>query len=292
MRRGSDKAHAVSVVASRRVYETLISPGYYIAVSSGLALAAFLVTGFAASIDTSGFDYHLNPIYDLIGRTIEGGFGAAFVGRLFAEGPLVAALYIGAAPVFLYLALSTIFRFTVERSVGAIELVVYGPADGTSYFLASYVKDLLLSAVAIVVLVLFLLLAAAANNLYVGPMLIQSLVVLIPLAAAAFAYAVLAAVLTDNAAGAITLFAAVWLLFLLLLAGRFMIVEGYARNLANVLGSMLQWVSPLFYWGIGLRSAGGGHHGLFALSLLLLLALATGLLAASSRILAARGVRS
>ncbi len=288
----NEKVHAVSVIASRRLYETVISPGYYIAVSVGMALAALLVTGFARSIDTSGFDYHLTPIYDMIGRTLEGGFGAPFLDRLFAEGPLVAALYVGVVPVFLYLALSTIFRFTVERSVGAMELVVYGPADGTSYFLASYLKDLVLGTAGVAVLMLFIVLAAAANNLYMGPMLFQSLAIIVPLAAAGLAYAVVAAVLTDNAAASITLFAAVWILFLLLLAGRFMIVEGYARNLANVLGWILQWASPLFYWGLGLSSVGFGNVGLFLLSLLLLLVLAVVLLAASSRILNARGVRA
>jgi hypothetical protein len=288
----NDKLHAISVIASRRLYETVISPGYYIALSVGLALAALLVTGFAASIDTSGFDYRLNPIYDLMGRTLEGGVGASFFDHLFSEGPLVLALYVGIAPVFLYLALSTIFRFTVERSVGAVELVVYGPADGTSYFLASYVKDVVLGAAATVVLLLFLLLAAAANNLYVGPMLLQSLLIIVPLASAGFAYAVLASVVTDNAAASIALFAAVGILFLLLLAGRFMIVEGYARNLANVLGGILQWVSPLFYWGLGLRTLGFGNVGMFVLCLVLLLALSAALLAASSRILNGRGVRA
>ena len=288
----NEKRHAISVIASRRLYETLISPGYYIALSVGLALTAFLVTGFAASIDTSGFDYRLNPIYDLLGRTLEGGFGASFFDRLFSEGPLVLALYIGILPVFLYLSLSTIFRFTVERSVGAVELVVYGPADGTSYFLASYVKDLVLGAAGVAVLMLFLLLAAAANNLYLGPMLMQSLAIILPLAAAGFAYAILAAVTTDNAAASIALFAAVGILFLLLLAGRFMIVEGYARNLANVLGWILQWASPLFYWGLGLRSVGFGNPGMFLLCILLLLALSAALLTAASRILNARGVRA
>lgn len=292
MREMNEKVHAVSVVASRRLYETLISPGYYIALSVGLAVTALLVTGFASSIDTSGFDYRLNPIYDLLGRTLEGGFGASFFDRLFSEGPLVAALYVGVLPVFLYLSLSTIFRFTVERSVGAVELVVYGPADGTSYLLASYVKDLVLGAAGVAVVLLFLLLAALANNLLVGPMLLQSVAIILPLIASGFAYAILAAVLTDNAAASIALFAAVGLLFLLLLAGRFMIVEGYARNLSAVLGWMLQWVSPLFYWTLGLRSAGFGSIGMFLLSLLLLLALAAGLLAASSRILDARGVRA
>ena len=288
----NEKVHAVSVIGSRRLYETLVSPGFYMALSLGLALAALLTTGFSTSIDTSGFDYRLNPIYDLLGRTLEGGFGAAFFDRLFSEGPVVLALYVGLAPVFLYLALSTIFRFTVERSVGAVELVVYGPADGTSYFVACYVKDLVLGAAAVVVLLLYIALASSANNLYLGPMLLQSLLIIVPLLAAGFAYAVLAAVLTDNAAASIALFAAVGLLFFLLLAGRFMIVEGYARNLATVLGWILQWASPLFYWALGLRSIGIGDAGLFALSLVLLLALAAALLAASSRILNARGVRA
>lgn len=287
----NERVHAVSVIASRRIYESIISPGLYISLSVGLALATLLVTGFAASIDASGFDYRLNPIYDLLGRTLEGGFGEAFVERLFAEGPLVVALYVGIAPVFLYLCLSTIFRFTIERSVGAVELVVYGPADGTAYLLAGFLKDLLLSNVALIALIVFLLLAAAANNLHAGAMLLQAVLILPPLLAAGFAYAVVAAVLTDNAASSVAVFFAVAVLFLLLVSTRFMIVEGYARSLANVLGWMLQWVSPLFYWSLGLRSISYGNVAVYVASLALLLVLSAAMLAVGSRILKVRGVR-
>ena len=77
------RAHAARVITKRRLFETLISPGYYLALVVGLFLGFFLVTGFVNSIDSSGFNYQLNPVYDLIGRSFEGAFGKTFVEQLF-----------------------------------------------------------------------------------------------------------------------------------------------------------------------------------------------------------------
>jgi hypothetical protein len=270
----------------------VISPGYYIVLSIGLMLAYALVSGFTATIDSSGFNTSLHPLYDLLGGTIRGGFGEPFLQKLFAEGPMVLALHAALLPVFLYLALSTIHRFTLERGVGAVELVVYGPADGTSYFLAAFIKDVLLTIVALALVVLFLALAAVATNLYVGPQLLRTLIVLIPVFMAWYAYAVLAAVLTDNTAASIGVFIAFGLLFILLLMGTFMIVEGYARNLATMASWALQWISPLFYWGLALKGGGAGSAATYLLGVVLLLALTAVLLWASHRIIRTRGVRA
>ena len=85
----NERIHATLVITKRRIFETLITPGYYIALSLGLFLGYVLVTGFVRSIDASGFDFHLHPVYDIIGRSFEGAFGIAFVEQLFAEGPFL-----------------------------------------------------------------------------------------------------------------------------------------------------------------------------------------------------------
>ena len=89
----------------------------------------------------------------------------SFLEKLFSEGPFQFVFYISFIPVFLYLSFSTVFHFGLEKKVGAIELLAYGPVDGTSYFLAFYIKDVVLTILYLLVLVLFLSAAALLNNL-------------------------------------------------------------------------------------------------------------------------------
>ena len=107
----NERIHATRVIASRRIFEALITPGYYVVLVIGLLLAYFLVTTFPAIVDTSGLNYALHPLYDLMGRTLEGGFGSPFMGKLFAEGPFVLTFYVAVLPVFLFLAINSIFRW-------------------------------------------------------------------------------------------------------------------------------------------------------------------------------------
>lgn len=287
----SYRIHATRVIAKRRIFETLLSPGFYVAQAVGLVLAYFLILGFVRAVDSSGFDFHLNPVYDLIGRSLVGAFGATVVEKLFAEGPFTFTLYVAFLPVLFYLALSSVFRFGLERKVGAIELLAYGPADGTSYFLASMIKDILLTLLYAVVVLVFLAIAAAVNNLILGPMFAYSLALIFFLSVAVYAYGILASTLTDNSASALAVFLALMVFFAIIFLGSFTIVSGYVRNLASVFAWIVKWISPLFYWDLGLRAVEVGGWLSFLLDMLLLLALSAAVLFISHFILKARGVR-
>ena len=287
----SPRLRATAVIARRRILETVISPGWYVALTIGLLLAYLLVAGFVRAIDSSGFAFTLDPAYDLIGRSLAGAFGTTFVSKLFAEGPFLFTLYVGFLPVLLYLAVSSVFRFGLEKKVGALELLTYGPADATAYFLAALVKDLLLTLLSLAVLLLFLLVAAGLNNLVLGPAFFASLVILFFLCIAIYGYGILAASLTDNSASAIALFLGLVLVFSIVMVGSFTVVSGYVRNLASVFAWVIQWVSPLFYWDLALRFAEVGNWGLYALGALLLLVLAAAVLALSHLTMKVRGVR-
>ncbi len=78
------RLHAASVIAKRRIFESCLSPGFYIAQAVGLLLSYFLISGFVGSIDSSGFNYMLHPLYELIGRSLAGAFGTTFMEKLFA----------------------------------------------------------------------------------------------------------------------------------------------------------------------------------------------------------------
>jgi len=288
----NQRLNATLVLSKRRILETLIAPGYYVALALALVVAYFLITGFTHSVDSGGFDFRLYPVYELIGRSLVGAFGLTFVEKLFAEGPFVFTLYVAFLPVFLYLAVSSVFRFGLEKKVGALELITYGPADGSSYFLASLAKDVLLTALSLAVLLAFLLTAAAVNNLILGPAFYVNLAMLFLLAAAVYAYGVLSSTLTDNSASAIALFLGLMLFFLVVLMGSFTIISGYVRNLASVFAWAVKWISPLFYWDLGLGAAEVGSWGLYSLSLAALAALCTAVLFLSHLILRARGVRA
>ena len=285
------RVHATAVLAKRRILETVIGPGYYVAQTIGLLLAYLLVAGFVRAVDSSGFDYSLDPTYGLIGRSLVGAFGATFMDKLFAEGPFLFILYVAFLPVLLYLAVSSVFRFGLEKKVGALELLTYGPADATSYFLAALIKDLLMTAIYLVVLPLFLLIAAGVNNLLLGPAFFYNLIILFFVAIAIYGYGILASSLTDNSASAIALFLGVLLVFAISMIGSFTVISGYVRNLSSVLAWVIQWISPLYYWDLALRFSAVGNWGMYALGALLLLLLAAVVLAVSHLTMKVRGVR-
>src|SRR5208337_3175910 len=159
--------------------------------SAGLAIGWLLCAGFARAVDSSGFDPRLSAFWSFATRALSGGFGPVFVERLLSEGPFLAILAATFAPVFLVLAASSVFRFGLEKNAGAIELIVYGPADGTAYFIGTLIKDAALSAGALGLLTLYFLVIAAAQNLVVGPMFFAALPVVFLLALAIFAFGIL-----------------------------------------------------------------------------------------------------
>lgn len=287
----NQRIHATAVIAKRRILETVISPGFYVAQTIGLVLAYLLVAGFVQTVDSSGVNLSLVPAYDLIDRGLTGAFGNTLVAKLFAEGPFLFTLYVAFLPILLYLAVSSVFRFGLEKKVGALELLTYGPTDATAYFLAALIKDLLMTAVALVMLLAFLLIAAGLHNLLLGPSFFYNLPVLLLVAGAFYGYGILAASLTDNSASAIVLFLGVVLVFAAVMIGSFTVIGGYVRNLSSVLAWVIQWISPLFYWDLALRFAEVGNWVMYVAGALLLVALVAAVLAASHLTMKVRGVR-
>jgi len=286
------RLHAALVIARRQAFETLLSPGLYVTLTLGLLLGFFLVSGFAASIDSAGFNPTLNPLYDMLGRSLAGIFGSAFVGKLFAEGPFLFALVVSFLPVFLFLSISSVFRFGQEKTAGAVELLAYGPADGTSYIVASFLKDVAFTAASLALIAAFLGTAAALGNLVLGPLFLASLPVLLALALAVFAYGILCSVLSTNASAALAAFIGILLVFLLVLAGSLSIASASVRTVASIAAALLQWISPFFYASLCLRAVQGGSVGGVLGGIGLLLVLAAALIAAGHLAISRRGVRA
>ena len=176
--------------------------------------------------------------------------------------------------------------------MGAIELIAYGPADGTSYYLASFAVDLALSIVSILLICAFFFIAATLNNLILGPTFFYNLPLLILFSGAVYAYGVLASVTSDNITAAMAVFIGIFVFFLVVMVGSFSIVTGYVQSLARVLGGVVNWFSPFQYWNWGLRGMRSANLLLYLSGNALLLVLSGISLAASHFITKLRGVRA
>jgi hypothetical protein len=278
-------------MSKRRIFETFISPSLYFAVTVGLLLGHFLVSGFASAVDTSGLNYFLNPIYELIGRSLSGTFGTTYVIKLFSEGPFLFAFHIAFIPFIFYLAVSSVFRFGFEKNVGAMELLMYGPADGTSCFLAFNIRNMVFTFLYSVALLFFFWITSTINNMVLGPQFFYAFIMIFFLSLAIYAYGTLTSVLSNNASVGTAVFTGILIFFILIQMGSFTIVTGYVRNLSMVVASLFKWISPLYFWSRGLAFIEYNHYGGFFLSILLLLVLTAVLLAISHFIIRSRGVR-
>jgi hypothetical protein len=288
----SRRIRAARVIAKRQIYETLINPGFSLALALGVLLGYLLVRGFVGAVDSSGFNSTLNSLYDFIGRALEGALGKTFVDKLFADGPFLFAFAVSFSPVFLFLAVSSVFRFGLEKNAGGIELISYGPADGTSFLVASFARDVLFTSASILFLLVFLGVSGAMNNLVLGSAFLRALLVMFFLSFSFSAYGILVSTLTGNAASALALYFAILVLFLLILLGSFAIVGGYARNLASAAAWVVKWFSPFFYGTLCIQAGDAGKPLAFIGGLAGLAALAGTLLWVSHLVISTRGVRA
>jgi ABC-type multidrug transport system permease subunit len=287
-----DRMHAARVVARTQLLESLLSPGLYVSLSAGLIIGWLLCADFARAVDSSGFDPRLSGFWALATRALSGAFGPVFVERLLAEGPFLAILAVSFAPVFLVLSIGSVFRFGLEKNAGAIELIVYGPADGAAYFLGSFIKDAVLLACALGLLTLYFLVLAGAQNLVVGPMFLAAVPVVFFLALAISAFGILCSVAAGHAAAALMLFLGTGTFFTAMAAGSLSAAGSSLRAAAETTSAVLQWFSPLYYASRCARAYGGGNAAEYAAGLALLVVLTGAVLAGSHFLIGRKGVRA
>ncbi|MEW5814411.1 MAG: hypothetical protein AB1798_03310 [Spirochaetota bacterium] len=285
------KINAINTIARRKIFETFISPAFYIAVSIGFLLTCFLVKGFTGSIDSSGLNYTLNPMYEMIYKSLSGAFGDTFVINLFAEGPYNFSLFIAFVPFILYLSISSVYKFGLEKTSGWLELVTCGPSDGTSYFLASLVRNVFFTVLYALLLILFDWFTSLVSNVVLHPSFFTALAILCFLSLAVYAVGTLASVITNNASASTALFIGLLVFFILIEISSFSIISGYVRSFSAVLSWIIKWFSPVFYWHMGLSAIGFGNLLLYLVNILMLIVVTVMVLLLSHFILKSKGVR-
>jgi hypothetical protein len=285
------RLRAALVIGKRQVMETVLAPGLYVTLALGMVLGFLLVSGFAVSVDSAGFAPAQSGLYAFLTRGMAGVFGDAFVEKLFSEGPYAFALLVAFLPIALFLAISSVFRFAQEKSAGALELLLYGPADGSAYFLAGFLKDVGFSAAALLVLAGFFWLTAGVGNMVLGPLFLLLLPLLLLLSAACSAWGILSSILCSNAAASLAVFLAIMAAFTLMLVGSLSVTADTLRSFASTASVVLQWVSPLFYAALCIGAAEQGSAGGALGAIAHLVVLSAVLLGLSHLAISRRGVR-
>jgi hypothetical protein len=286
------RANAAVVIARRRVFEAAIHPGFSIALAVALAIAYMCIAAFVRSIDSSGFNSKTNPFYWFLGGLLASGFGETFASELFSHGPFLLAANAAFLPVLLYLSLTSIHKFGSEKAAGAIELLTYGPSDGTAYFLASMLKDMILSALTLVLLLVFFALSVVVENLVFDSRILGVSAAIFFTAVSVCSYGVFISVMTETANSAVALFLGGFVLLMVVLVGSYTLGSGSVHGISIVAAWVVQWFSPFFYWSLCVKAASAGDTLLFIAGLAGQVLLAGAALAASHHILRKRGVRA
>jgi len=283
------KFNAVKAISRRRLFDVLISPGFYIVAATGIFIGYELVSEFVDSVSSGGFNFQLNPMYKHIVEIITGLFGSTFVNKLFSEGPFLFSFFVSFIPVPGYLVICSVYRMGFEKSTGTLELFLYGPSDEACFFASFLVKDLILVFLYILTLAGFFTLSAKAFNLAIGDLFFYSLVLAFFVTWVILAYGILASALTNSTVSGLTLFISLMVLFTFLQVGTFTMRGEYVREFSTFFHGVLKWISPLYYWSLGMSSAYWGNKTIFFLSLLSLFFLGLAFFLASNKIQRLRG---
>jgi hypothetical protein len=285
----NSRLHTLFVLTRKKIIETMISPVFPIICTVGLVLGYLTVTGFIGSIDSDGINPALNPAFELVLKFMSGVFGESFLHKLFSEGPSAFALIIAYIPVLLYLSISAVFKFGLEKNAGALELVIYGPVSTTMYFIAGFLRNLIFSLGYLAVCAIILLLYSLLTNTVAGFMFFTVFILLFFLSLAVYAYSAFSSVIPSNGLASLPIFLSITIFFIVLQLGTLTVGSGYVLDIWSAASWVFQWISPFFYFSLGFTSLDYNNVLLLLLSLFLLTVLTSALLTMSHMIARQKG---
>ncbi|MBN2535017.1 MAG: hypothetical protein JXB88_19200 [Spirochaetales bacterium] len=285
------RLHAAKTISERMLFEMFIHPWFYLFLTLTLLSGLSVILMFLQSIGSSGvIKISLGELNNPYIEFLLLSFGSTFLEKLFREGPFFFALCYSSYPVFLYLSMSTAFKFGYEKNVGAFELISYGPADGTSCFMAFLIRNTVVTLFMFIILFLFFSLSAILNNLVLGYTFFYALLLLFFFFIAMHSYVIFSSSLSNSAASALAISIIFYIIFFSLQIGVFQIMQKDVRYYSLAISGAVQWISPVYYWYRGMEAVEYGNIPGYFLYLLILLLLSFLLLLASHFIIKKKGV--
>ena len=277
------RINSVKTIFKIKLKETLLSPGFFISLSLGAAIITLLVYGFIKSVDSSGLDYMKHPIYYFIGRFISKGFGMNLLLNIFSEGPFLFSLCFAFIPVFLFTFINSIYRAGYEKKNGFHELLLYGPADYTVYFITVFLRDCVIYIISLIFFSIVIYISALNNNLVVGSSFLSFNFLIFFTATGFAAYNTLIFSITDNPGMGIFISIILYFIFTILIL---------YNQIENIFLKVIMWLSPFYYMKMGFNELYMYNASVIILPFLLLIFLCFIILTGSHYLILRKGYRS
>jgi ABC-type transport system involved in multi-copper enzyme maturation permease subunit len=163
-------------------------------------------------------------------------------------------------------------------------------ADGTSFFMALLIRNIIVTLLTFTALFLFFSLSAILNNIAFGYTFFYALLLLFFLFLALYSYVIFCSSFSNSAASAIAISIILYIIFFSLQIGVFQIMQKEVRYYSIAISKVVQWVSPFYYWYKGMEAVEYGNILEYLLNLLVLLLISFLLLFVSHFILKKKGV--
>lgn len=232
------RLHVVKVIARRGIQSTVYGLGIYVAASIAFLVAMFFIRSNIHGVTENGLMVMTNPL----------------------NYPLFIAVIIGAT----YLSLTSAIAVSRERDQGTLEVLFYGPIDGTSYLFAKFIEQLVVFlGLAVLYVVIFFGISRLTNFGMDGSFLgMAGLSVF--LTASIVAFGLFLSTISRSTRTAVILLLALLALFLAVDVVASILTSMsakdmsttliYARVAVEVVNKGLQWISPFAYLNRGIAA--------------------------------------
>lgn len=270
------RTHVVKVASKRELRSTLYGIGIYVA----LALI-FLVSA-----------------YFFVQSSISNALDA---GVLALQNPITVPFFFSVGLAAAYLGLCSALSVSRDRDQGTLEVLFYGPVDAVSYLVSKFVHQMLAFIVVLGFAVINFYLVSSMTNLGFTSDFVYLLILSLFLTACMVSFGIFLSVISRRTMASVIVFLALVLFFLGFSAAHAIVMNipgqamstllVYVRVILDNMNNVMQWISPLAYFGRGMTAVFMKDTGQYLISLLSSLIYSGVLLSLSVWVFKKKGVR-
>jgi hypothetical protein len=237
-----------------RILEGLLDPGFYILLLVCMTFSLYLVHSFASAVVSFGIDYEIAPVLLFLSGVVESLYGENAATLLFAHGPFLLLTFCCAAPLTLYLSLTTILQNRMEQASGYSLILAAGPLGNGMDIIVLLLRNVVLLIAGLLVFSIGFIWFSAITNLGIPMAFLFHCALIFLTGTSVFILSGMSTVLPGRGYTGIVVFSALLILFILAGAGTTLQTadaggEGLFRT-----GRFLGFLSPAFYYVTGIMA--------------------------------------
>ena len=262
-----------------RILEGLLDPGFHILLLVCMAFSMFAVRSFASAVISFGLDYERSPLLLFLAGIMESLYGENAATLLFAQGPLLILTFCCAVPLIVYLSVTTILQYGMERASGYSLILSAGPLDKGLDLLVFLLRNVILLSAGLLTYAIGFVWFSAITNVGIPKAFLFHCILILFSGTSVFILACISIVIPGRGYIGIVVFSVVLILLILAGAGTTLQAADALGGLLFRTGRILGFLSPAFYYVTGVLALLSDDPGRFIYSLWSILLLNTAIFA-------------